>query len=154
VFENLPNVPVVGSLVYWGRNDSPVSAIPAGSDFIQVSIGNNHALALKVDGTVVAWGNANGNNNVTTVPAGLTGVVKVAAGNVQSLALKSDGTLAYWGKTDWNLYNAAAAIRDAVDIAAGESGSIILKSDGSVVGIGHADTIQWKDILFRTRSWV
>jgi alpha-tubulin suppressor-like RCC1 family protein len=147
VFENLPNVPVVGSLVYWGRNDSPVSAIPAGSDFIQVSIGNNHALALKVDGTVVAWGNANGNNNVTTVPAGLTGVVKVAAGNVQSLALKSDGTLAYWGKTDWNLYNAAAAIRDAVDIAAGESGSIILKSDGSVVGIGHADTIQWKDIV-------
>jgi len=30
--------------------------LPAGSDFIAIAAGDEHGVALKVDGTVVAWG--------------------------------------------------------------------------------------------------
>ena len=53
-------------------------------------------MALKNDGTVVAWGyNANGES---TVPADLTGVAAIAAGGYHSVALKSDGTVVTWGR--------------------------------------------------------
>ena len=48
-------------------------------------------LALKADGTVVAWGyNVNGECNV---PVGLSGVVAIATSANYSLALKADGTV-------------------------------------------------------------
>jgi hypothetical protein len=54
-----------------------------------------HTLALRNDGTVVAWGyNANGQTNV---PAGLSNVTAIAAGAGHSMALKQDGTVAVWG---------------------------------------------------------
>ena len=44
------------------------------------------SVALKQDGTVVAWG-GNGSGQ-TTVPAGLSGVVAIAAGWGNTVALK------------------------------------------------------------------
>jgi alpha-tubulin suppressor-like RCC1 family protein len=52
-------------------------------------------LALKDDGTVVAWGDDG--NGQSSVPAGLTDVVQVAGGRRHSLALKDDGTVVAWG---------------------------------------------------------
>jgi hypothetical protein len=52
---------------------------------IAIAGGAPHALALKNDGTVVAWG-----NNVfgeATPPPGLNGVVAIAAGGSHNLAL-------------------------------------------------------------------
>ena len=48
-------------------------------------------MALKADGTVVAWGD-NGEGQAD-VPAGLTDVIAIAAGLSHSVALKSDGTV-------------------------------------------------------------
>jgi len=48
------------------------------------------AVAVKDDGTVVAWGKTSGSS---TVPPGLTGVQTVAAGWLHFLALKKDGTI-------------------------------------------------------------
>ena len=65
---------------------------------IQVAAGGEHALALKKDGTVVAWG-----NNVygqATVPEGLSDVKVVAAGNSHSVALTADSTIVTWGRNN------------------------------------------------------
>ena len=70
--------------------------MPAGlTGVIAIAAGYAHSLALKSDGTVVAWGsNDYGQSNV---PAGLTGVTAIAGGYGHSLALKSDGTVVAWG---------------------------------------------------------
>ncbi|MBK7282970.1 MAG: hypothetical protein IPI09_20595 [Burkholderiales bacterium] len=65
-----------------------------------------HSLALKSDGTVVAWGNnlqgqlGDGTTTNRTSPVavtGLTAVAAIAAAGYQSIALKSDGTVVAWG---------------------------------------------------------
>jgi len=54
-------------------------------------------MALKADGTVVAWGD-NGEGQAD-VPAGLTDVIAIAAGLSHSVALKSYGTVVAWDTT-------------------------------------------------------
>lgn len=77
---------------------NPVIAISAGSAFV---------VALKKNGTVVAWGNNNsgelGNNTttsslnpVTAIAAG-SGVVSIATGAAHVLALRATGTVLAWG---------------------------------------------------------
>ena len=67
----------------------PVHTIGAGSGITQIAVGANHMVALKSDGTVLAWGdNTNGelgNGTTTSVTGpvqvtGLTGATQVAAG--------------------------------------------------------------------------
>jgi alpha-tubulin suppressor-like RCC1 family protein len=53
-----------------------------------ISAGGAHNLALKQDGSVVAWGvNSVGQ---TTVPDGLIGVKAISAGSGHNLALRDD----------------------------------------------------------------
>ena len=68
-----------GTLEVWGTgNSSPNLTPPAGLGHVTaVAAGSGHIVALKVDGSVTAWGlNQRGQTNV---PAGLSGVVAVAA---------------------------------------------------------------------------
>ena len=70
--------------------------MPAGlTGVTAIAAGDYHTVALKSDGTVVAWG-YNGYGQ-TTVPAGFTGVMAIAAGELHTVALKSDGTVVAWG---------------------------------------------------------
>jgi hypothetical protein len=59
---------------------------------VAIAAGGWHGLALKSNGTVVAWGASDGSNtNVdygqTNVPAGLTNITQITAGLLNSLAL-------------------------------------------------------------------
>jgi alpha-tubulin suppressor-like RCC1 family protein len=78
------------------------------SGVIAIATGTYHSMALKSDGTVLAWGsNSNGQlgDGATTdslVPkqissSSLSGVNAIAAGAYHSLALKSDGKVWAWG---------------------------------------------------------
>ena len=52
-----------------------------------IAAGDYHSLALKGDGTVVAWGCANGaDEGQCSVPSGLSRVTAIAAGEYHSLA--------------------------------------------------------------------
>jgi hypothetical protein len=73
-------------VVTWGWN--VIGQVPPGlSGVTGIAAGGFHSLALKSDGTVVAWGDDG--LGQTDVPAGLTGVTAIAAGGNFSLGLVS-----------------------------------------------------------------
>ena len=108
----------------------PASATPA----IAIAAGSQHSLALKADGTVVAWGtNQYGQTNV---PASATPATAIAAGSQLSLALKADGTVVAWGRNLYGQLTVPASATPATAIAAGDFYGLALKANGSVVGWG------------------
>ncbi|MEY2881945.1 MAG: hypothetical protein RLZZ15_4325, partial [Verrucomicrobiota bacterium] len=86
-----------------------------------------YAVALKRDGTVVAWGTGGA---ATDVPADLANVVAVSVGGSQRLALKADGTVVRWGSASPAL---PVGLSGVVAIASGAAHHLALKADGTVV---------------------
>jgi len=101
-----------GTLFAWDRNElgeslpivnsDGTSGLPTGP-FIQVDGGYHHAIALREDGTVVAWGEvADGKINVPAIlknPA-TANCVAVGAMVRASFALRENGDLYFWGNDD------------------------------------------------------
>jgi hypothetical protein len=123
------------SLKYSSQWVKWVIEIAAGGEYSFSPSFGGHSLALKDDGTVVAWGQ--NNYGQATVPKGLTGVVAIAAGNEHSLSLKSDGTVIGWGQNNFNQIGLPAGNGSITAIAAGGDHSLALKSDGTVVAWGE-----------------
>jgi hypothetical protein len=128
-----------GTVVAWGSNSVGQTDVPAGlSDVTAISAGGFHNLALKNDGTVVAWGCGQAYNyGQCTVPAGLSAVAAVAAGQWHSLALKNDGTIVAWGLSDYGQTTVPAGLNNVTAIAGGLYHNLALKSDGTIVGWGY-----------------
>lgn len=128
-----------GAVVPIGRESSTGETIfPLRSsvrDVVSASCGGLHNLALKRDGSVVAWG-IPGLNNLDP-PPGLTGVKGIAAGYQWSLALRSDGTVAGWGEAGSPWLPVPAGLNDVIAIDAGRFHSAALKNDGSIVCWGE-----------------
>lgn len=118
-----------------GFTSTPVTIKTTG--FIPLSGGDSHSLALKTDGTVVAWGH-NGYDQ-STVPGGLTDVVQLSGGGRHSLALKSNGTVVAWGDDSLGQSDVPPGLADVVQVAAGGYHSLALKSDGTVIAWGRND---------------
>jgi uncharacterized repeat protein (TIGR01451 family) len=96
-----------------GLTPEGVSGLGSGAGVIAIAAGFFHSMALKSDGSLLAWGSnhngelGNGDNGfpktdqfapvaVTGFGAG-SGVIAIAGGSHHSLALKSDGTEWGWG---------------------------------------------------------
>ena len=119
----------------WGVSGNQ-TVVPDGlNDALSVSAGAAHAIALKGDGTVVAWGD--NTYGQTTVPDGLSNVVSVSTGYYHNLALQHDGTVVAWGPNWNNSCTVPASLTNVVAVAAGGYHSLALKSDGTVVGWGE-----------------
>jgi alpha-tubulin suppressor-like RCC1 family protein len=88
---------------------SSPTLISSGVKWKDISVGYQHMIALKLDGTIWSWGlNTNGqlgkgtttNNNANGTPAQIgsdSDWTYISAGNYHSLAIKSNGTLWTWG---------------------------------------------------------
>jgi len=130
----MPSMLMAGThLVYWGGGID-FDGRTFNKPLIQVCAGNGHALGLKADGTVAAWGKSDYGR--TTVPAGLTGVKAIAAGSTHSVALKNDGTVVAWGDSDYAQTTVPVGLSEVKAIAAGSYHTVALKNDGTVVAWG------------------
>ncbi len=109
--------------------------VPGGlTNVVAITAGASHNLALKADGTVVAWGQVV--EEQTTVPSGLSNVTAVAAARAYSMALLADGTVVTWGtyQDGGHLIPTPEGPTNAIAIAAGENYAVALHADGTVVG--------------------
>ena len=104
------------------------------TNVVAVSGGDFHNLALKADGTVVAWGD--GTYGQTAVPPGLTNVVVIQAGGYHNLALKADRSLLAWGYDGNGQVSSLPPGQDIAGMAGGGFFSLAFHADGSPFGWG------------------
>jgi hypothetical protein len=119
----------------WGGYLAQTNVPSALSNVVAIAAGEYHSLALKLGGSVVAWGDP----NYATVPLGLSNIIAVAAGFTHSVALKSDGSVVAWGSNLYGQTNVPGGLSDVIAIAAGGAHTLALKGDGSVVAWGLND---------------
>jgi len=101
---------------------------------VSVAAGNYHSVALKGDGTLVAWGD--NNLGQTTAPAGLAGVIGIAAGGAHTVALTSAGTVVAWGYNGSGQATPPSGLTNVVSIVAGAYHTAAVKADGTIIAWG------------------
>lgn len=110
------------------------------TNIIAFAAGTHHALALREDGSVLAWGSAIASSlGVTNVPASVTNVMAVSAGADFSLALGRDGTITGWGSG--GAATVPAGLYGVVALAAAPHRAVALKFDGTLVEWGAPATL-------------
>ena len=164
-----------GSVLAWGYNSQgqclgtaangyPITSTPTGASVqilgqvltgvSAIASGVYHNVAVKNDGTVIAWGdNGNGKclgtdasgNPLNTYQTGqpvkimgqvLTGVSAIASGQEHSIALKDGGVIA-WGSNGSGQCNVPNSAKSEVSrIASGYNHTIAVKNDGTVIAWG------------------
>ncbi|MCG3148821.1 MAG: hypothetical protein PCFJNLEI_02270 [Verrucomicrobiae bacterium] len=103
-------------------------------DALSVAGGGTHTLALRQNGSVVAWGD--NSFGQTSVPAELTDPVAIAAGEFHSLGLREDGVVIAWGRNGNGQSTVPAEATNIVAIAAGGFHSLAVNQAGNVFGWG------------------
>jgi hypothetical protein len=95
-------------------------------------------MALKKDGTVVAWGD--NDYGQTDVPAGLSGVISISAGADFAYALKSDGTVVAWGNNSTRQTNIPPGLLPVDAIEAGNWYSLLARKNNGIVPLDDCHT--------------
>jgi hypothetical protein len=99
-------------------------------------------MALRSDGTVVAWGAGTVNTGEdpdwgqSSVPANLPNVVRIAAGGDDALVLTADGSVIGWGGDFYGEDSPPPGLSNVVAIAAGYGFGVALEADGTVTAWG------------------
>ena len=136
-----------------GNSSTPKKIIASG--VIAIAAGNYHTLALKIDGSLWAWGYnvagqlGDGTTTGSWIPKQIiaSGVTAITAGESYSLAIKADGSLWAWGKNTYGQLGDDTTTDSLVPkqiiasgvqaVAAGYGHNIALKTDGSLWAWGH-----------------
>ena len=135
-----------GNIVQWGQDIGLTNPKPTLSDAIAVVGGSQHALALRSDGTLAAWG---GNPIFTPdpgfVPPSLTSgtFTAIAAGADTSFALRANGTVAAWGRDETSngtVVTTANGLSNVAAISASGDQFAVLKQAGTVESYGFTST--------------
>ncbi|MCX6924978.1 MAG: hypothetical protein NT154_17450, partial [Verrucomicrobia bacterium] len=120
------------TVVAWGLTGT----VPAAATNVVVIAGGWwHSLALRADGSVIAWGD--NSYGQCAVPVSATNVVRIAAGYYHNLALRADGAVVAWGTGTWGVTNVPAGLRNVSGIAAGQDYSLAMVELGPP-RFGHA----------------
>lgn len=133
-----------GRVWAWGDNASGQTNVPvaAQSGVSRIAGGGAFSLALKTDGSVVAWGLPIVATNVPA--AALSGVTRIAGGESHALALKDNGVIA-WGSNTFGQTDVPMALTSGVSaISAGGYFSLALKGGGvQVFGIPASNSYSY-----------
>jgi alpha-tubulin suppressor-like RCC1 family protein len=137
-----------GQLHFVGSNlavmASSVPVLPPGTRYVDVAAGYMHALALRSDGVVVAWGSSNP-SGVLNIPAQVAGGAarRVFARDNRNFVIMADGSLIGWGDPTFGLTSAPTAPSgvsyEEVEIGVNvntASYAVALRSDGQLVAWG------------------
>ena len=137
-------------------NGTPVQ-IGSDSNWISVSAGDNHSLAIKSNGTIWAWGAGSsgrlgvGDTTGRTSPTQIgsdSNWISVSGGSLHTLAIKSNGTLYAWGSNiNGRLGDGTTTQRNSpvqigsdtnwMKVSAGNSHTVALKNDGTLWTWGY-----------------
>lgn len=130
-----------------------VPATAASSKVIAIDAGESLSLALKDDGTVMAWGTMMGFlpnstswffQSYTPVAVNITNVSAISAGNFFVLFLKNDGTVWGWGDNQFGEFGdgtnketsldpvQVAGLHDIIAISTSGTHCLALRRDGTV----------------------
>ncbi|MGE0447616.1 MAG: chitobiase/beta-hexosaminidase C-terminal domain-containing protein, partial [Vicinamibacterales bacterium] len=154
---------VAGHAWVWGivqgfggtlQQRSPM-AVTGVDDVVAIASGAGHALVLRSDGTVWAWGGngrgevGDGTRTATTAPvqvAGLAHAAGVAAGSFSSFALMEDGSVQAWGLpsgagTSQLLPAPLAGLSDVRALAADTNSYVAVTIDGGLLMGGAAPPV-------------
>ncbi len=140
----IPIVSGMGTVVAYGRNDFGQCNVPAGLTGVKaIAAGWGHSVALKQDGTVVAWG-INDHGKQSTVPAGLKNVIAIAAGGDTTAALRRDGSVVAWGYNGFGQTNVPPDLGKVTGLSLGYDHVLALLDNGKVRAWGHNNLGQIK----------
>ena len=159
-----------GTVLTWGDNSigqlgvgatTPQQTAPVQitslQNIIALSAGYEHALALKSDGTLLAWGrDSEGQLGDSTALAqqstpvavqGASEITGISSGDYHNVALKADGTLLSWGDNRQKQLGNVSTVTQPIPVSvssatgivavsAGPYHSFALKADGTLLAWG------------------